>query len=142
VLFVKLKSPKKADPTVDLTVVFAENEAGQASADPADGEDWKDSALDVRVLFVYGEGSAGVTFDDLTIVDVAEETDKGHAPTVEVVALKRKLKELKIQAVPAVVWNTKQYRDGSAQYRKDELAAAQDQDSGGDGDGDGDNLAA
>ena len=52
--------------------------------------------LDIPFLFVYGAETDEVTFPDLHVVDLSEETDEGYAPTIEATALKKSPRELPV----------------------------------------------
>lgn len=98
-LRVRLHPRKQTDWTVKLAVEFETDEVAEhefprqadPDFDPADD-------VDVPFLFVFGEGDE-VVFEGIHVVDVGEETDLGHAPTLEVTALRKTLRAVPVEAI-------------------------------------------
>jgi hypothetical protein len=60
---------------------------------------------DVRYLLVFGEDPQGLTFDGLEVVDVTDDGPLPHAPQLEVVALLKRPKLLRIEPRDALDWD-------------------------------------
>jgi len=100
VLVVRLLPRKARDLTVTLALKHARRpvvERGFPRDRPADLAD--DGHLDVPFLLAYGEGSLdGVTVPGVEVVDVSEDGEPGHAPTLEAAALGKRPREVPIEA--------------------------------------------
>lgn len=96
VLFVLYGQGQESTKKVGVTVEYARREADARTYDFQRGGWWES-----RFVFVRGPDPAGwaqVQFPGLELVDVAEEGEPGHAPTVEV-GVARKKKELTVVPV-------------------------------------------
>jgi hypothetical protein len=88
VLVARLFPKKHKDWTVEVEVEFTSAEVAEQEALPADdAEIGEEGFVDVRLVFVVGEGAAEVEFPGATTVDVTEDTELGHAPEVTLGAL-------------------------------------------------------
>ena len=106
VLFVRLHPRKHPDLTVSLSVLHAAREAADHALVP-EGADPAADAVDVPVVLVFGEGALDPgAFPGLHVVDVSEpEAQDGHAPELEVAALRRPARRVRVSAgiVPRLV---------------------------------------
>lgn len=96
ILFVLYGQGQESTKKVGVTVEYAQREADARTYDFQRGGWWES-----RFVFVRGpepEGWAQVQFPGLELVDVHEEGEPGHAPTVEV-GVARKKKELTVVPV-------------------------------------------
>lgn len=86
-LFVRLHPKQSQDLTVKVTPEFETLEAVAHTFqpfEPTGAEGW----VDVPLVLVHGpEGLDGIAFAGAHVVDVTEETERGHAPALEVKAL-------------------------------------------------------
>jgi outer membrane protein OmpA-like peptidoglycan-associated protein len=101
VLFVRLFPRDYEDYTVKLSVLHETEEVVEAEFPQPEGTTPnEDGYLDVRFLFVYGPDPLpeDVTFPGVTVVDVSEEIEDGHAPTVGGAALAKRRKDLPIES--------------------------------------------
>ncbi len=60
---------------------------------------------DARFLLVFGEPPDGLSFEGLTVVDVTDDRPEGHAPHLEVVALRRPVQKLAIEPASDLDWS-------------------------------------
>ncbi len=106
VLFVRLHPRKHPDLTVALSVLLAAGEAADHALVP-EGADPAADAVDVPVVLVFGQGDLDpAAFPGLHVVDVTEpEAQDGHAPELEVSALRRPARRVRVSAgiVPRLV---------------------------------------
>ena len=95
-MVIRLFPRKKTDLTTIVEVLYETDECEEQLLDverPTDLE--LEGAVDVKVLCVYGAGSLVDTgWSDIHVIDVSEDTEQGHAPTLEVTALKKKTRAL------------------------------------------------
>lgn len=96
-----VQHPGKGAPSVaELTTILDGGKAAttsrRARAEPPH---------DARFLLVYGEPPDGLTFDGLHVIDVSDDRPEGHAPHLEVVALKRPVQRLTIAPRPRIDWS-------------------------------------
>lgn len=119
-----VQHPGKGAPSaVELTVL---NE-GRGST-TTEHEARPGSPPDVRFLLVFGEPPDGLAFDGLEVVDVTDDGPGGHAPHVEVVALKRQPQRLAIEPRgPAVDWDLFSFDVGHDPEPQAPAATADDQ---------------
>lgn len=100
VLFVRLFPRGSKELTVTITAAFAAQESRDVEVAPL--AEVTGDAVDVPLLFVHGEGDASdLQLAGLHVVDIAEATELGHAPSVELKALKRPSRSLPVRSQAA-----------------------------------------
>ncbi|MGE0708940.1 MAG: hypothetical protein AB7N76_23730 [Planctomycetota bacterium] len=112
VLTVRLIPRKAADLEVLLELCFEAREVEEQHHTP-EGEPDAEGQVDLRVLFVAGEGElAPDAFPGLVVIDLGEDTARGWAPAVEVSALKKKAQRLPTRAA-GEAWLSARFFDRS-----------------------------
>src|SRR5690606_32867634 len=100
----RAKRPGPKGRNVALTALHASREAAELAV----GVEWPDplaadALLDVKLLAVFGAGDLPERpWPDVTLVDLGEETELGHAPELEVAALGKRPRKLPVAEVGRV----------------------------------------
>jgi hypothetical protein len=95
------QKPGKGKPTVVELTTLPEGSASRTIEREARPE----PPHDARFLLVFGEPPDGLAFEGLEVVDVTDDRPEGHAPHIEVVALKRPPQRLAITPADAIDWS-------------------------------------
>lgn len=97
-----VQHPGKGEPSAVQLTVLPEARRSSSSEHAAR----QGPPHDARFLLVFGEAPDGVAFDGVEVIDVSDDRPEGHAPQVEVVALKRPFKTLTVvPRGPAIDWD-------------------------------------
>lgn len=87
-----VQHPGKGEPSAVQLTVLPEARRSETT----EHEARKGPPHDARFLLVFGEPPGDLKFDGVQVIDVTDDRPEGHAPTVEVAALKRPFKSLAI----------------------------------------------